>query len=51
MMMRSRTYSPTSDQASLTEHFDLTIARSADSFDKCYRDLAGLVSHLFAVEK
>ncbi len=50
-MMRSRTYSARSDQASLTEHFDLTMARSADSFDKCYRDLTGLVSHLLPVEK
>ncbi len=49
-MMRSRTYSPTADQASLTEHFDLTLARSADSFDKCYRDLASLVSQLFATD-
>jgi len=50
-MMRNRIYSPTSDQASLTEHFDLAMARSAHSFDKCYRDLTGLVSQLFAVEK
>ncbi len=41
--------SPTVDQASLTEHFDLAMARrSADSFDKCYRDIQALVAQLFA---
>ena len=47
-MMRSKSYSPTVDQASLTEYFDLTMARSSDSFDKCYRDIKGLVTQLFA---
>jgi len=48
-MMRSKSYSPTVDQASLTEHFDLALARrSADSFDKCDRDIAALVAQLFA---
>lgn len=46
-MMRNKSYSPTVDQASLTEHFDLTMARAADSFDKCYRDIASLIAQLF----
>ncbi len=46
-MMRNRHYSPTVDQASLTERFDITMARSANSFDKCYRDIAALVAQLF----
>ena len=48
IMMRSKSYSPTVDQASLTEYFDITAARSADSFDKCYRDIESLVGQLFA---
>jgi len=47
-MMRSKSYSPTVDQASLTEYFDITMARAADSFDKCYRDIESLISQLFA---
>jgi len=46
-MMRSKSYSPTVDQASLTEYFDITAARSADSFDKCYRDIESLINQLF----
>jgi len=47
-MMRSKSYSTTVDQASLTEYFDITDACSADSFDKCYRDIESLVTQLFA---
>lgn len=47
-MMRSKSYGPTVDQASLTAYVDLTMARSADSFDKRYRDIERLVAQLFA---
>ena len=40
------TYSPTVDQPGLTVHFDLDQARQADSFDKCYRDIARLLNEL-----
>jgi hypothetical protein len=37
------TYVPTIDQAALTSSFDFALAREAASFEKCYRDLAGLL--------
>lgn len=40
------TYSPTADQPGLTARFDLDQARQADSFDKCYRDIAYLLNEL-----
>ena len=40
------TYSPTVDQPGLTARFDLAQARHADSFDKCYRDIARLLNEL-----
>lgn len=40
------TYSPTVDQASLTNALDLTLARRAASFDKCYRDVTRLLEAL-----
>ena len=39
-------YSPTVDQRELTACFDFTQARQADSFDKCYRDIARLLNEL-----
>jgi hypothetical protein len=39
-------YSPAVDQASLTAVFDLHAARLAPSFDKCYREIAGLLEVL-----
>ena len=39
-------YSPTVDQRELTACFDFTQARQADSFDKCYRDIARLLDEL-----
>lgn len=42
-------YLETSDQAALTEVFDMVAARRcADSFDKCYREIAGLLRKLRA---
>ena len=37
-------YSETTDQPALTEGFDIQAARSADSFDKFYRDVSALLS-------
>jgi len=43
-MPSGRGYSETSDQPALTATFDLTAARSADSFDKCYREIIRLLN-------
>ena len=45
-MEGSRTYSETQDQPALAAFFDLEQARQADSFDKCYRDIARLLDEL-----
>ena len=42
----SHKYRETLDQRKLTAHFDLDQARHADSFDKCYRDIARLLDEL-----
>jgi hypothetical protein len=44
--MQSRVYSPAEDQAALTAEFDMAAARKADSFDKCYREIARILSVL-----
>ncbi|MBI4558797.1 MAG: DUF4276 family protein [Candidatus Hydrogenedentes bacterium] len=36
-------YAETTDQAALTALFDMKAARRADSFDKCYREIRGLL--------
>lgn len=41
--IRSGAYSPTVDQASLTQAFDLALARRAPSFDKCFREVTRLL--------
>jgi hypothetical protein len=41
--MRGHVYSETIDQPALAAIFDLNQARSARSFDKCYRDLRSLI--------
>ena len=40
------TYRETLDQPALTARFDLSQARQANSFDKCYRDIARLLDEL-----
>lgn len=46
-MPRGISYSETDDQPALTAVFDMTAARQcADSFDKCYRDLYGMLHAL-----
>jgi hypothetical protein len=42
----SGAYAPTVDQASLTYALDLTLARCAASFDKCYREITLLLETL-----
>ena len=42
----SRKYRETLDQPGFTARFDLNQARRADSFDKCYRDIARLLDEL-----
>ena len=41
-----RTYRETQDQPALAARFDIEQARQADSFDKCYRDIARLLDEL-----
>lgn len=41
---RGRRYRETVDQPAFTAIFDLRQARSADSFDKCYREIARLIA-------
>jgi hypothetical protein len=38
-MYPGRSYVATTDQSAFTELFDMDVARRADSFDKCYRDI------------
>jgi hypothetical protein len=45
-MPRGRKYSETADQPALTALFDITEARRADSFDKCFREISGLIAAL-----
>lgn len=40
-------YSETDDQPALTAVFDMVSARRADSFDKCYRELSGMLRDLY----
>lgn len=45
-MSRGQSYAESSDQPALTALFDLNLARRADSFDKCYREVVGLLNRL-----
>ena len=45
-MPRARRYRETRDQAALTAGLDLQAARRAPSFDKCYREVARLITAL-----
>ena len=42
-MPRHQPYAETTDQAAMTQAFDMTQARTADSFDKCYREIDHLI--------
>jgi len=43
---RGRSYAETADQATLTSIFNMEMARQADSFDKCYRDVRTMLKIL-----
>lgn len=45
-MPPSKSYTETTDQPALTAEFDMNIARTADSFDKCYRDIRHMLETL-----
>jgi len=45
-MPHDRSYGETLDQAALAAQFDLEAARQSDSFDKCYREVARLLTEL-----
>ncbi len=45
-MISDRGYSATDDQAAMTDIFDMTSARKAKSFDKCYRDISFMLQQL-----
>ena len=45
-MVRLRLCLSCLDQAALTQIFDMAAARRADSFDKCYREITGLLNRL-----
>ena len=46
-MQVGRTYRETLDQAALTTQFDLAAARAANSFDKCCREVVGMLTKLW----
>jgi len=48
-MPHGASYSATDDQPALTAVFDMATARRADSFDKCYRELSGMLHALRGV--
>jgi hypothetical protein len=45
-MPEGRSYTETTDQPALTAEFDMNVARTADSFDKCYRDIRHMLETL-----
>jgi hypothetical protein len=45
-MPRNRPYAETTDQPALSAVFDMAQAREADSFDKCYREIAATLQAL-----
>jgi len=45
-MPPGRSYAETTDQPAFTEIFDMNAARRSNSFDKCYRDLKGMLEQL-----
>ncbi len=45
-MSPGRSYAETTDQPALTAIFDMEMARHADSFDKCYREIKNMLEKL-----
>lgn len=46
-MSLGRNYTETTDQPAFTALFDMDIARTCDSFDKCYRDIKQMLETLY----
>jgi hypothetical protein len=46
MMPYGQSYSETTDQPAFTALFDMSAARRADSFDKCYREIERMLKQL-----
>jgi hypothetical protein len=49
-MPQNDPYSEVNDQPALTGKFDMQSARRARSFDKCYREIAGMISALMSLQ-
>ena len=49
-MPQNQPYVETIHQPSLTAVFDMQAARRTNSFDKCYREIVGMIDHLRACE-
>lgn len=49
-MPPGRAYAETTDQPAFAAIFDMNSARRADSFDKCYRDIKGMLEQLLQSE-
>jgi hypothetical protein len=45
-MPPGKSYAETIDQPAFTEIFDMNVARTADSFDKCYREIRHMLENL-----
>jgi hypothetical protein len=45
-MLSGRSYAETTDQPALAAIFDMEMARRADSFDKCYREIRSMLEKL-----
>jgi virulence-associated protein VapD len=45
-MAPDRNYAETTDQPAMAAIFDMEMARRADSFDKCYRDIRNMLEQL-----
>jgi len=45
-MVPGRSYAETTDQPAMTAVFDMEMARRADSFDKCYREIKNMLEQL-----
>ncbi len=49
-MSPGRSYAETTDQPAMTAVFDMEMARHADSFDKCYREIKNMLEQLRQAE-
>ena len=49
-MLPGRSYAETTDQPAMAAIFDMEMARRADSFDKCYREIKNMLEQLRQTE-